>query len=108
MNRKIFNLNLELLLKYNIDVNFDLDSDSQSDVTILKCNNYHWRKLQNISPNYELILQPVLSNIIKRDRPFTFLSGTRSHNPIEYQLYHQCYIYLIYPDNEVALESKNT
>ena len=105
-------MNSELLLKYNIDGNLDSDSDSDSNDNlempiILKCANCYRRKLQNISPNYELILQPVLSNAIKGDRPFTFLSRIRSHNQIEYQLCHQCYIHLTYPDNGEALESKN-
>ena len=46
LNRKIRNLNSELLLKYNIDGNLDSDSDSDSNdnletLIILKCTNCH-------------------------------------------------------------------
>ena len=108
-NKKIRKINSELLSKYNIDDNLD-SSDSDNDLgasIILKCANCHRRNLQNISPNYELNLQPVLSNTIKGDRPFAFVSGTRSGNPIEYQLCRQCSIHLTDPDNGIALESKN-
>ena len=81
-NKKIRKINSELLSKYNIDDNLD-SSDSDNDLgasIILKCANCHRRNLQNISPNYELNLQPVLSNTIKGDRPFAFVSGTRTRN----------------------------
>lgn len=111
MNRRIKKLCSELCLKYNISENFDSEEDSEDDSEesiILKCTNCNRRNIKNCSPIYELHLQSVSINDIKGDRPFTYLSGTRSASPIEYQLFHQCSIHLTNVDNKKATDSKYT
>ena len=78
----------------------------QLDDVIVKCANCNRRPNPHLSsPDYQMCLQPVSSNLIFGKRTYSFVQSTRqSDNPINYQLCQQCTIHLSDKDSDKANE----
>ena len=93
LNTIIRNLSDKLKENYGITVGTNHPQFAEPRDPIIKCANCNRIPIQNRTSVYQMKLCTASSSLISSRRPFAFIKGSRSSDPIDYLLCNKCEVF---------------